>query len=428
MNVLVLGAGGREHALVSKISESPLCTHLYTAPGNPGTAQKSTNVGIDPTDFEALYRFSVKNKIDFIVPGAELPLVLGIRDYFEEKSKGGIRIFGPSRRGALLEGSKGFAKQFMAKYDIPTASYAVFDRENISKAIEYVENHTLPVVLKADGLAAGKGVVIAHSTDEAVHTVKTIFKDHIFGSAGDRLVVEHFLQGRELSVFVVTDGSNYCLLPEAKDYKKIGEGDRGPNTGGMGAVSPVPFVSSVLMEKIETRIIRPTLEGLRKENIDYKGFIFFGLMEVSGEPYVIEYNVRLGDPEAEAILPRLKTDILELMYAAADGGLPQNKIQVSPQASVTVVLASEGYPGDYKAGEAVSLPFSFQDESKCGRIFYAGVKASGSELLTSGGRVLAVNALGDTTQQAQSRAYEIAESIHFKGKYLRYDIGNDLID
>lgn len=428
MNILVLGAGGREHALVTKISESPLCTHIYTAPGNPGTVLKSTNVDIDPTDFEALHEFSVKNKIDLIIPGPELPLVLGIRDYFEEKSKGSIRIFGPLKQGALLEGSKIFAKQFMAKYDIPTASYAVFGKEQISEAVEYVKKHTLPIVLKADGLASGKGVVIAHSTDEAVHAVKTILKDRLFGSAGDRLVVEQFLQGRELSVFVVTDGSNYCLLPEAKDYKRIGEGDQGPNTGGMGAVSPVPFVSSVLMEKIETRIIRPTLEGLRKENIDYKGFIFFGLMEVSGEPYVIEYNVRLGDPEAETILPRLKTDILELMYTAADRELSQSKIQVSPQASVTVFLASEGYPGDHKAGETVSLPFTFQDESKCSQIFYAGVKASDSELLTSGGRVFAVNALGDTIQQAQSRAYEIVERVSFEGKYFRRDIGNDLFD
>ena len=428
MNILVLGAGGREHALVTKISKSPLCTYIYTVPGNPGTALKSTNVEIDPTDFEALYRFSVKNKIDFIVPGTELPLVLGIKDYFSKKSGGDIRVFGPSRQGALLEGSKGFAKQFMVKYGIPTASYAVFEKEDLSKAIKYVEKHTLPVVLKADGLAAGKGVVIAHSTEEAVRTVKDILFNRVFGSAGDRLVVEQFLQGRELSVFVITDGENYCLLPEAKDYKRIGEGDRGPNTGGMGAVSPVPFVSPVLMEKIETRIIRPTLEGLRKENIDYKGFIFFGLMVVSGEPYVIEYNVRLGDPEAETILPRLETDILELMYAAADGGLPQNKIQVSPQVSVTVVIASEGYPGDYRAGETVSLPFSFQDESKCSQIFYAGVRASGSELLTSGGRVFAINAVGDTFQQAQSRAYEIVERVGFEGKYFRRDIGNDLFD
>lgn len=429
MNILVLGAGGREHALVSKIYESPICTYLYTAPGNPGTALKSTNIGIDPTDFAALYEFCLKKEITLIIPGPELPLVLGIRDYFENRSKGSIRVFGPSKQAALLEGSKSFAKQFMVKHGVPTASYAVFGNEQVSEAVEYVRNHTLPVVLKADGLAAGKGVLIVHNTEEAVHAVKNILKNRVFGSAGDRLVVEQFLSGRELSVFIITDGHHYCLLPEAKDYKRIGEGDLGPNTGGMGAVSPVSFASSALMEKIESRIIAPTLKGLRKENIDYKGFIFFGLMEVGGEPYVIEYNVRLGDPEAETILPRIETDILELICAAMEKKLSSNsKIQVSSQTSVSVVLASEGYPDNYKMEKMVSLPFPFENIEKQGRIFYAGVKASGSDVLTAGGRVLVANALGAGIKEAQMRAYEIAEKISFEGKYLRKDIGNDLID
>jgi phosphoribosylamine--glycine ligase len=422
MNILILGAGGREHALAWKIAQSPLLGKLYIAPGNAGTAAAGNNLEIDAEDFEAVREAVLKFKIDLVVPGPEAPLVAGVHDFFlADPQLKNIPVIGPVMAGAKLEGSKDFAKEFMQRYNIPTAAHKTFTPETLEAGKKYLESVKPPYVLKADGLAAGKGVLIINSLEEAERELGEMLGGK-FGSASGKVVVEEFLSGIELSVFVLTDGKGYVTLPEAKDYKRIGEKDTGLNTGGMGAVSPVPFATKEFMEKVEKRVVRPTIEGLQKENIPYKGFIFFGLISVEGEPYVIEYNARLGDPEAEVVMPRIKTDFVELLKAAAENRLSGMEIEFDRRTVTTVMLVSGGYPGSYEKGKIIDGLEQVTESIP----FHAGTKRSGSNVVTNGGRVIAVSSYGDNMKEALQRSYASAGLIRFDQKNYRRDIGFDL--
>jgi phosphoribosylamine--glycine ligase len=424
MNLLLLGSGGREHAFAHKLTQSPRCTRLFVAPGNAGTAQLATNLPIAATDFERLAEAVRERAIDLLIVGPEEPLVRGVRDFFEKKDEfKNLRIVGPDAVGAQLEGSKDFSKAFMHRHGIPTAASRTFTAETLDAGIAYLETQSLPIVLKADGLAAGKGVIIAESLDEAKTTLREMLVDAKFGEASRKVVVEQFLRGIELSVFVLSDGVNYKILPEAKDYKRIGEGDTGPNTGGMGAVSPVPFADAEFMAKVEKRVVKPTLAGLNAEGIRYVGFIFIGLMNQDGDPWVIEYNARMGDPETEAVLPRIESDFVELLLAAAEGRLDEQELQLSEKNAVTTVLVSGGYPGEYAKGHEISFVKTPDNVT----VFHAGTAEKSGAVVTSGGRVLAVTALGDSLEAARSASQSAAELITFEGKFFRKDIGKDLI-
>lgn len=425
MNILLLGSGGREHALAWKMAQSPLCSQLFVAPGNAGTRATATNVPLAVTDFAAITAFVRHENIALVVVGPEEPLVRGIREAFEaEPDLQHVMLIGPGREGAQLEGSKDFAKLFMQRHGIPTAGHRTFTPETLEEGLEYLDGHPLPVVLKADGLAAGKGVIIAQSHREAHQTLTDMLANQRFGAASRRVVVEQFLKGIELSVFVLTDGEHYKILPEAKDYKRIGEGDTGPNTGGMGAVSPVSFANAGFMRKVEERIIRPTIAGLKQENIPYVGFIFLGLIRVEGEPFVIEYNVRLGDPETEVVVPRIQSDLVELLVATAQGTLAGARLQVVPRTAATVMLVSGGYPGGYEKGKVIT------GLERTGNVlvFHAGTRLNDQgQTVTDGGRVIAVTALGADIRQAVSKCNQAAEHIEWDGKYYRRDIGLDLL-
>jgi phosphoribosylamine--glycine ligase len=425
MNILIVGSGGREHAFAWKIAQSPLCQNLYVAPGNAGTAQLATNLPIGVNDFDALAAAVTEHAISLLIVGPEEPLVRGIRDYFEGKEEfRKLLILGPDKTGAQLEGSKDFSKNFMVKYGIPTAASQTFTRDTLEEGLAYIAAQQFPLVLKADGLAAGKGVIIAASAEEAQQTLREMLVDAKFGDASSKVVIEEYLHGIELSVFVLSDGENYHILPEAKDYKRIGEGDTGPNTGGMGAVSPVPFADDAFLKKVEERVVRPTLTGLRSEGIRYVGFIFVGLMNVNGDPYVIEYNCRMGDPETEVVLPRIDSDLLMILKAAAEGKLKYVNFAVSDKTAVTTVVVAGGYPGDYEKGKTIVVP----EKQNYTTIFHAGTKQSDSgQVVTNGGRVLAVTALGTSLEEARKRSQTAAASVQYEGKYYRRDIGLDLL-
>ena len=431
MNILIIGSGGREHALAWKIAQSPRLDKLFIAPGNAGTATLGTNVPLGVEDFEGIKKLVLDEGIDMVVVGPEVPLVAGIADFFKEEPEiKSIPVIGPSKRGAELEGSKDFAKMFMRDHQIPTAQFRTFIDYSVDEGQAFLETLEAPYVLKADGLAAGKGVLILDNLKEAQEELERMLKGK-FGKASSKVVVEEFLKGIELSVFVLTDGTGYVILPEAKDYKRIGEGDAGLNTGGMGAVSPVPFADESFMKKVEDRIVKPTINGLRDRGIDYKGFIFLGLMNQGGDPYVIEYNVRMGDPEAEVVLPRIKTDLVELLKATAEGRLSEMKLEVEPETVTTVMLVSGGYPESYEKGKVITglkNTTSGLDEHPTEEsvIFHAGTKSDGDKVLTNGGRVLAVSSYGATMKEALDKSYKIADRIEFEGKYFRRDIGFDL--
>lgn len=422
MKVLLLGSGGREHALAWKINQSERLTKLYVAPGNAGTAEIAENVNIKVTDFEALANFVEHNAIDMLVVGPEDPLVEGIRDYFEADARfARLMIVGPGKAGAILEGSKDFAKEFMFRHHIPTAGYLTVTKDNLEKGFAFLETLKPPYVLKADGLAAGKGVLILDNLEEAKRELELMLGGK-FGKAGNQVVIEEYLKGIELSVFALTDGRSYKILGSAKDYKRIGEGDTGLNTGGMGAVSPVPFANEEFNRKVEERVVRPTIEGLQKDGIDYKGFVFFGLMNVGGDPYVIEYNVRMGDPETEVVMPRLKTDILSLFEAMAKGELEQAAFELDDRFCTTVMLVSQGYPGDYEKGKEITgVP-----DVKGSIVFHAGTKLADGKVVTNGGRVIAVSSFGKAMREALVQSYENVAKIHFDGMNFRRDIGFDL--
>ncbi|WP_341834425.1 phosphoribosylamine--glycine ligase [Chitinophaga pollutisoli] len=421
MNILLLGSGGREHALAWKMAQSPACTKLYIAPGNAGTPAYGENVHLSVSDFEGIKAFCIDKKIDLLLPGSEEPLVLGVFDFFaNDPALQHIPVIGPSQSGARLEGSKAFAKEFMLRHNIPTAAYREFSEANFEEGLAYLSEHSLPIVLKADGLALGKGVVISSLHEEAIAEYTEMIKSAKFGDASKKVVVEQFLTGIELSVFALSDGKNYVLLPSAKDYKRIGEGDTGLNTGGMGAISPVPFADAAFMKKVEDRVVRPTVAGLAAEGIVYQGFIFFGLINVEGEPFVIEYNCRMGDPETEVVMPRLQNDLLELFSAVKGQNLDKVTVSEDPRAAATVMLVSGGYPEAYEKGKEITgIPAPTADQI----VFQAGTKADGGKTLTNGGRVLAVTSLASDLQQALAHSKETAESISFGGKYYRRDIG-----
>ncbi len=425
MHILILGGGGREHALAWKISQSKSCTALFIAPGNAGTSAFGKNIQLDPTDFVAIGKACLENKISLVLVGPEEPLVKGIVDYFvNDRSLSHIPVIGPNASAARLEGSKAFSKQFMLKHGIPTAKYKEFDTDHFSEGSEYVKTHSLPVVLKADGLAAGKGVIICQSHIEAMAEFELMLQQDKFGEAGHRIVVEEFLDGIELSVFVLTDGDHYVLLPEAKDYKKIGEGDKGPNTGGMGAVSPVPFADSEFMLKVKERIIDPTIKGLKSDGIEYRGFIFIGLIKVGIEPMVIEYNCRLGDPETEVIIPRLKNDLVDLLKAVADKKLNEKTIQIDSLAAATMVAVSRGYPGSYEKGFVIKgLDEKYEDSL----VFHSGTQLDNGQVLTNGGRVLCVTSYAGSLQDAIRKSMTVLTHIDFDGMYFRRDIGYEFL-
>ena len=423
MKVLLLGSGGREHALAWKMVQSPKLEKLYVAPGNAGTAEIAENVAIAVNDFQAIADFIAENGIRMLVVGPEDPLVGGIRDFLQADGRlGGLLIVGPGKEGALLEGSKDFAKQFMQRYHIPTAGYMTVTRENLAEGMQFLATLKPPYVLKADGLAAGKGVLIIDDLGEAQSELEQML-DGKFGKASARVVIEEFLKGIEISVFAVTDGKGYKILGSAKDYKRVGEGDTGLNTGGMGAVSPVPFADEAFNRKVEERIVRPTVEGLKKEGIDYRGFIFFGLMNVGGEPFVIEYNVRMGDPETEVVMPRLKSDVLELFEAVASEHLEQVDLELDKRFCTTVMLVAGGYPGSYEKGNAITGIGRVKDAI----VFHAGTKRQDSQVVTNGGRVIAVSAFGDTLCEALKQSYSQVAELDFKDKNYRRDIGQDLL-
>ncbi len=425
MNILVLGSGGREHALSWKIAQSESCENLYIAPGNAGTSQVGENVDIKVNDFDAIGAFVRENQISLVVVGPEDPLVKGIRDYFEaDASLKDVLMVGPGAAGAQLEGSKDFSKQFMNKHNIPTARSRTFTADNLEEGLNYVSSHPTPVVLKADGLAAGKGVIISETNEHARKTLKEMLVDAKFGDASSRVVVEQFLEGIELSVFVLTDGENYKILPEAKDYKRIGEQDTGLNTGGMGAVSPVPFADADFLGKVEDRVIKPTINGLKAEGIDYKGFIFIGLMNMGGDPYVIEYNVRMGDPETQVVMPRIQSDVLELFIATGNGTLDQVDYELDEQAATTVVMVAGGYPGSYAKGATISGIDSV-DEAM---VFHAGTKNSEEgTVVTNGGRILAITGKGYSVAKALENSYNGIGKISWQDEYHRKDIGQDIL-
>lgn len=422
MNILLLGSGGREHALAWKLKQSPLCTNLYIAPGNPGTANLGTNVEISATDFPAVKLFCLEKEIGMLVVGPEDPLVKGVYDFFEQdEALKNIAVIGPSKEAAQLEGSKAFAKHFMERHNIPTAKYREFTAENLDEGLAYIEANNPPFVLKADGLAAGKGVLIISDKSEAKAALQEMILQNKFGAASAKVVIEEFLSGIEFSVFVLTDGTNYKILPNAKDYKRIGEEDKGLNTGGMGAISPVPFVDEALMEKVEEYIVKPTVKGLAKETIVYKGFIYVGLILVNNEPFVIEYNCRVGDPETEVVMPRLKSDLVDLLLAVADGNLNTKTIEQDERAATTVIMASGGYPEAFEKGKVISgLDENYGDDVL---VFQAGTKQNGSNIETSGGRVLAVTAYGASIEDAVQKSLSAADKIQFEKKYFRRDIG-----
>lgn len=425
MNILVIGSGGREHTLAWKILQSNHCENLYVAPGNAGTASIATNVAVSVSEFNAIAGLIREKNISLVVVGPEDPLVNGLRNFLLEGSDlaEDLLIVGPGKAGSMLEGSKDFSKKFMEKFDIPTARSKTFTASELEEGLAYISTKTPPVVLKADGLAAGKGVIIAPSHKKANEAMQEMLLGKKFGAASSKVLVEDYLEGIEVSIFVLTDGKSYILLPEAKDYKRIGDGDTGPNTGGMGAVTPVPFVDAIFMEKVENRIIKPTIEGLQKENIPYIGFIFIGLMSVKGEPYVIEYNVRMGDPESQAVLPRIKTDFVELLVATANGTLSTINVEFDAEAAVTVVLASEGYPGSYDKGHRITG----LDNTIEGLVFHAGTVNEDGAIQTNGGRVLAVTGRGPDVAAAQEKAYMSLGNITWKGMQYRKDIGNDIL-
>lgn len=422
--IVLLGSGGREHAFAWKIAQSPLCEELFIAPGNAGTTHHGTNVNLSVNNFEAIAGFCLDNKITMLIPGSEDPLVKGITDYFTSNDTlRHIAVIGPSAAGAQLEGSKDFAKQFMAKHNIPTAAYNTFTKDTINEGFTFLESLKPPYVLKADGLAAGKGVVIPDNLADAKKELTDMLSNAKFGDASSRVVIEEFLHGIELSVFVISDGNNYIVLPEAKDYKRIGEGDTGLNTGGMGAISPVPFANTEFLNKVEEKIIKPTVKGLQQDVIDYKGFIFIGLMNVDGEPYVIEYNCRMGDPETEVVFPRFENDLVEVMDAVANEAVNTIIPKFREETAAAVIVVSGGYPESYEKGKAISGFDNLGDTI----VFHAGTKQEEDAVLTSGGRVLALTNFGDGVKEAVKKSLQAAEAINFDKKYFRTDIGKDLI-
>jgi phosphoribosylamine--glycine ligase len=423
MKILILGSGGREHAFTWKLAQSPNCSGIFVAPGNAGTAQIATNLPIDYNDFDTLAAAIIDNQIDMVVVGPEDPLVRGVINYLQGRTDlAYLKLIGPDSVGAQLEGSKDFSKNFMLKYGIPTASSQTFTTESLEDGLQYLASHSLPVVLKADGLAAGKGVIIAENTAEAQQSLREMLGGK-FGAAGNKVLVEQFLKGIELSVFVLTDGVNYKILPEAKDYKRIGENDMGLNTGGMGAVSPVVFATQSYLQKVEEKVVKPTLAGLQAEGIKYVGFIFIGLMNYKDEPFVIEYNARMGDPETEVVLPRLQTDFVTLLAAAADQKLHEIELTVSPQTAVTTMLVSGGYPEDYQKYKAITDLEPLDDTI----VFHAGTTVKNGQIVSNGGRVIAVTALANSLEGAVNKSQKMAAKIQFEGKYYRKDIGLDLI-
>ena len=432
MNILLLGSGGREHAIAYKISQSSLCEQLFIAPGNAGTDACGKNVDLKVDDFSAIRKFVLGHDVQMVVVGPEAPLVAGIADYFADDPKlRHVMVIGPGSKGAQLEGSKDFAKAFMQRHNIPTAQYRTFTRDTLSDGIEFLSTLQAPYVLKADGLAGGKGVLIVPTLAEAERELRSMLEDAKFGDASSKVVVEQFLSGIELSVFVLTDGQHYLLLPSAKDYKRIGEGDTGLNTGGMGSVSPVPFADKEFMKKVEERIVKRTIRGLIKEEIPYKGFIFLGLMNVAGDPYVIEYNVRMGDPETESVFPRIKSDVVELFQHTWHGTLDQSDISIDSRTAACVMMVAQGYPEHYEKGKAIHGLENFDGEGVPGEkplVFHCGTKTDAQgQVLTNGGRVICVTCFANTLPEALLKSYQSADLIQWEGKYMRRDIGQDLL-
>ena len=424
MKILLLGSGGREYTMAWKMAQSDLLTKLYIAPGNGGTEKFGVNVKLDGEDFDAIQSFVLAKEIEMVIVGPEAPLVAGIVDYFKANSKiNYIPVIGPDKMGATLEGSKDFAKEFMARHNIPTAAYQTFTANTLEDGKQFLEKLNAPYVLKADGLAGGKGVLILDNLEEAKKELEAMLVNKKFGEASSSVVIEEFLDGIELSVFVLTDGKNYLILPEAKDYKRIGENDSGPNTGGMGAVSPVPFATGSFLKKVEERIVKPTIAGFQKDGYDYKGFVFIGLMNIKGDPFVIEYNVRMGDPETEVVLPRIKSDLLELFQKTATQKLANFKLELNLETALTVMMVSGGYPENYPKGKTITGINNIKE----GLVIHAGTRASGDSIETSGGRVIACTAYGGSIKEAQKKAYLMVDQINFEGAYYRKDIGNDLI-
>ena len=424
MTILLLGSGGREHALAWKMVQSSKCKKLFVAPGNAGTAAISNNISLNPNDFDAIKAFSIAEEVDMIVVGPEDPLVLGIYEFFKnDVALNHILFIGPSKKGAQLEGSKEFAKEFLIKHKIPTAAYDSFTVETVEKGCAFLETLQPPYVLKADGLAAGKGVLIIQDLEEAKTELRNMLVHAKFGTASSKVVIEEFLDGIELSCFVLTDGKNYKILPTAKDYKRIGEGDTGLNTGGMGAVSPVPFADDVLLEKIEKRIVKPTIAGLQSDGIEYKGFVVIGLINVKGEPIVIEYNVRMGDPETEVVMPRIKSDLVELFQAVAHQKLDEVSLEIDKRSATTIMVVSGGYPEDYEKGFEISGLENIHDSIA----FHAGTKLENEKVVTNGGRVIAITSFGESFQEAIKKSYQNIDKLHFDKMYFRKDIGFDLL-